>query len=280
MSDYEIYVFILCTIVFLMFTLVFTYIIAEMARMKLKMIRNGLEDEQIKSEYQRNKRKGCTGTAVGNVFSLLLCLGLCVAFGFSVYMQTTEEKAPNGIPSLKVVKSASMAKKHEKNTYLTENHLDDQIQTFDIIVTRHLPPEEELELYDIVVYKQEDIYVIHRIVGIEEPNEKHPNARHFLLKGDANKYSDEFPVLYSQMQGIYEGERIPYIGSFILFLQSPAGWLCVILVLFAMIATPILEKKFQTETNNRRKAMEEENKKCQKDREKELEKEISKFVGI
>ena len=45
------------------------------------------------------------------------------------------------------------------------------------------------------------------------------------------------------MLGIYEGDRIPFIGSFVLFLQSPAGWLCIILALFAMIATPIMEKK-------------------------------------
>ena len=43
----------------------------------------------------------------------------------------------------------------------------------------------------------------------------------FLLKGDANENNDRFPVLYSQMTGIYKNERIPFVGSFILFLQAP-----------------------------------------------------------
>jgi hypothetical protein len=44
------------------------------------------------------------------------------------------------------------------------------------------------------------------------------------------------------MRGIYRGERTPFIGSFILFMQSPAGWLCVLLIVAAIIATPILER--------------------------------------
>jgi hypothetical protein len=112
-------------------------------------------------------------------------------------------------------------------------------------------PEEDLELYDIVVYKRDDMYIIHRIVGIEEPNEKHPNERYFLLQGDAVGSSDPFPVLYSQMQGIYKGERIPYVGSFIMFLQSPAGWLCMLLVVFVMIVTPIVERILDREKRAR-----------------------------
>ena len=39
-----------------------------------------------------------------------------------------------------------------KNKYLVENKLNDQINMFDLILCRHLPAEEDLELYDIVVY--------------------------------------------------------------------------------------------------------------------------------
>ena len=51
--------------------------------------------------------------------------------------------------------------------------------------------------------------------------------------------------MYSQMQAIYEGDRIPFVGSFFAFMQSPAGYLCILLVVIAMIATPIAEKKLQ-----------------------------------
>ena len=57
------------------------------------------------------------------------------------------------------------------------------------------------------------------------------------------------------MKAIYRGERIPFLGSFIAFLQSPAGWICMILALFGMIAAPLADKKLQAAKNERLIAM-------------------------
>ena len=128
-----------------------------------------------------------------------------------MYVRATEDKPANGIPSIKVVKTESMAKKNPKNEYLYENNLNDQFQAFDIVICHHLPAEEDLELYDVVIYKKDDIYIIHRIVGIEEPNEKHPNERRFLLQGDAVDNPDSFPALYAALpleKCGYSGEEL------------------------------------------------------------------------
>jgi hypothetical protein len=53
------------------------------------------------------------------------------------------------------------------------------------------------------------------------------------------------------MKGIYRGERIPMVGSFIVFMQSPAGILCMLLVIFGFIIMPIIEKKIERERNIR-----------------------------
>ena len=250
MTGYDLYVFMLCFIVFAMFTSLFTFVIALITKQRLKLIEHGLEDEAIIKEQQKKARTNI-GSIIATVIALILCAALIASFLFSLYMDMTQSKAPNGIPSLKVVKSASMATANEKNKYLAENGLNDQIQTFDIIVTHHLPAEKDLKLYDIVVYEMDGNYIVHRIVAIEEPNKNHPDCRHFLLQGDAVTRADQFPVLYSQMQGIYKGERIPFVGSFVLFMQSPAGWLCIVLVLFAMIATPVLERKLNKAAKER-----------------------------
>jgi len=165
------------------------------------------------------------------------------------------------IPSLKVVKSASMSEKYKDNIYLGQNGLDDQIQMFDLIMTYELPDEFDLKLFDIVVYESENGLVIHRIVNIEEPNTAHPNERYFRLRGDANKYSDSYPVKYSQMRAIYRGDRIPFIGNIILFLQAPAGWLCILLVLFGQFVTPFVEKKLLHEIEMRLQTVGATNKK-------------------
>ena len=151
-----------------------------------------------------------------------------------------------------------MSYKAPENKYLVENDLNDHIQTFDLIVTEKLPDEFDLQLYDIVVYEIDGDMIVHRIVGIEEPNEKHPDQRYFLLQGDAVENPDQFPVYYSQMRGIYRGKRIPFVGSFITFMQSPAGYLCMALIVFAFIATPIMEKKIEKEMQKRLALLEKE----------------------
>ena len=255
MSAFEIYTFVLCLIVFCMLGGISTAMLIHMYKLTARLIDVGAEDEAILIEYQKKtaaaKRKRF-GEMVDKVTSFLLLALLLIAFLFSFYLQLTESKRPNGIPSLKVVKSGSMATIYKDNKTLTALGIDNQIQVFDLILTHHLPEEKDLKLYDIVLYTASNGKdVIHRIVGIEAPNEKHPDCYYFVLQGDANKYADEIPVYYSQMKGIYKNERIPFVGSFILFMQSPAGWMCIILVAVASIASPIMTKKLQKKIDAR-----------------------------
>lgn len=255
MTDFEIYVFILCLIVFIMLTGLFSYLITLTTKQQIKMIRHGIEDTEIKREYRKVTVSSRLWTIISTLFSVVVCLALCAVFIFAVYLRATEDRAANGTPALRVVKSDSMSCKAAENAYLTEHDLNDQIQTFDLIITRRLPDEKDLQLYDVVVYQIEDTYVIHRIVQIEEPNSSHPNQRWFRTQGDAVPGMDRAPVVYDQMRGIYEGERIPFVGSFVLFMQSPAGWLCILLVIFGIFTTPVVEKKLEREKQTRLEIM-------------------------
>jgi signal peptidase I len=246
MKPYDIYVFFLCLVVFTALTIVFTYLIYEIIKLTVKVIRHGVDDENIVSEYHKEKTTVKKKT-FSVIFSFVLCGFLMVFFIFSLWLHFSEDVFTNS-SSLKVVASSSMASQHKKNTYLFENNLDNQLNTFDLIVTRPVPDEFELELYDIVVYQYEDIFVIHRIVGIEEPNSEHPDHRLFITQGDAISSPDREPVTYEQIKAVYENEKVPFVGSFVFFMKSPAGWLCVLLVLYAIIATPIVEKKIKKTT--------------------------------
>ena len=180
-----------------------------------------------------------------STFVTLVILGaVLAAFSISVYLQVTEKTHVAGIPMPKVVMSPSMEKVHDNNTYVEKNGLTDQIAMFDLIFVQEMPDEFDLKLYDIVVYEDsEGNMIIHRIIQIYEPSSDNPDQRGFVLRGDANLHSDERVVTYDQMRGIYKGERIPYVGSFFAFMQSPAGYLCILLIIIAVIATPIMEKK-------------------------------------
>ncbi len=243
MSGYDLYILFLCLVVFTLLTGLFSVMLYYIIKMTLKSIKHGLEDEKITTEYKNNTKTGCISDIISRVITIILLVVILIAFTASTVTHLLSSNVKGNLPIPKVVLSDSMSFKHRDNTYLEENGLDDQFATFDLVFIEKLPDEFELELYDIVVYEYHDELIIHRIVGIEEPNENHPDRRHFMLKGDASKYSDEYPVLYEQMRAVYNGKHIKYIGSFFAFMQSPAGYLCLLLVIFAVVATPIAEKK-------------------------------------
>jgi signal peptidase I len=251
MSGYEWYVFFLCLIVFTLLTGLFSALMYYIIKSTLRMIEHGLEDERITTEYQKQQQEKPAVIWAYRIISTVLLVAFLGVAVVSTCMQLASDTVTGNAAVPKIVLSDSMSFQNEHNKYLSENNLNDQFNTFDIIYTRKLPDEFDLQLYDIVVYEYHDNLVVHRIVGIEEPNEHHPDCRHFLLQGDAVRYTDEFPVLYTQMRAIYTGERIPYVGSFFAFMQSPAGYLCVLLVIFAMVTTPIAEKKLETAKRER-----------------------------
>lgn len=300
MEQFNLYIFFLCLIVFLLLATLLTTFVVLLVRNYIKMTKAGLNDEKIKIEYEKEEKKKASimSKIIDKTVLILSCAVLFVAFAFSVSISITDGNKVGSIPALSVVQSGSMSYVNEKHSYIKEGDYSNQLQVFDLISIKKLPSEEDLKIGDIIVYTTKDMLIIHRIVRIEEPNEKHPNDRYFLLQGDANTSADQFPVLYEQMKGIYGGMRIPFIGSFIMFMQAPAGWLCILLVVFAIIATPLAEKKIAKEKRLRidymfdleqAKRLEEERAKAQKLKEQIEEKEkaektasrtLSPFQGI
>ena len=248
MTSYEWFVFFLCLFIFVSLVLFLGVLIYLNYKNSKRIIEGGLDDELIIKEKQKEKEKKKSKffTILGKAISYVVTFIVGAFFIFSMSVRLMEDMTPNGMSTMQVVVSDSMSYKHEKNTYLEENNLNDQFHKFDLVTIHKLPDEFDLKLYDIVVYKyNKDISLIHRIIAIEEPNEQHPEHRHFLLKGDANEYNDKFPVLYEQMEAIYTGDRISYLGSFVLFLQSPAGWICIIFIVFMVFFIPKAEEKLQ-----------------------------------
>lgn len=214
-----------------------------LTKQSLRLIYFGEEDKYILKQYAKTIRRGKKEAGwLSKAFTVFFA---CIIVILSIFTLTTQlaEKQTTKFPVYRVVYSDSMSDKFERNDYLFKNNLNDQFSRFDLIKTHPLPKEEDLKLYDIVVYEVDDVLLVHRIVGIEEPNDKHPNERHFLLQGDLVQYPDKFPVRYDQMKAIYRGEHIPNVGSFIMFLQSPAGWICIILIIVSLFAVPRMEKK-------------------------------------
>ena len=248
MKGYDLYVTIVCAVIFSLLTVTFALLITLIGKQQIKLVRSGIEDENIKTsvlkKLNKNKKR-CTYGVFDVIVSSVICILLTVICAVTVFTGTRGNNVIKGSPALKVVASTSMSVKYERNLYLFNHGLDNQLQMFDLIVLHELPPEDEIQLYDIIVYEHiNGSLYIHRVVRIEEPNDEHPNERYFLFQGDANSYADVYPVRYSQMKSIYRNERMANVGSFVFFMQSPAGILCVLLIVAVLIIMPIIDNMF------------------------------------
>ena len=56
MSDFALYVFFLCLIVFILLTGLFTYLIGVILKQTLRLIRAGLEDDAIRQSFMKQPR--------------------------------------------------------------------------------------------------------------------------------------------------------------------------------------------------------------------------------
>lgn len=163
-------------------------------KMYLKAVRSGIEDEELKTEYIESKNKNKKVQIVSRIISLIVGAIFIAIMAFSIFLTVQNNRYYENVPTLKMVNSGSMSKKHPQNAYLVKNSLNDQFQTFDLILVYKVPEEKDLKVYDIVLYEVDGIDIIHRIIAIEEPNGNHPSERYFLCRGDANETSDRFPV--------------------------------------------------------------------------------------
>lgn len=249
MTPFDIYLLVISIVVILGLASFFTILIWYIYTLTMRLIYVGYWDQELVEEFDIEKLPKPQGT-VGKIISAAVCGVLAIVVLFSVFLGMTETSITAAVPSLKVVKSGSMSEKHEKNEYLVENDLNNQIQTFDIITTYAPPAEEDIKLYDVIVYEDDGNLIIHRVIYIVEPN-KEGDGRLFYTRGDANEKSDTMPVKYEQIRGIYREERIPFVGSFVLFMQSPAGIICLMLAIACMIIMPIVDDKIAEARSHR-----------------------------
>jgi len=249
MTSFEIYLLVVSLVVIIGLTVFFSFLIGYIYVLTTRLIAIGYWDHELVHDQPFRRRFVLFGT-VGKIISTVVCIALAIMVAFSVAMGVTENDLTKNLASLKVVKSESMSKAHKDNDYIENHNLNDQFQMFDLIVTHPLPAEEDIELYDIIVYERDGDLIIHRVVYIDEPDDS-SDSRLFYFRGDAVKDNDDTPVEYDQMRGIYRGKRIPFVGSFILFMQSPAGIICLILAIVGMFIMPIIDQRIEDVRDHR-----------------------------
>lgn len=100
------------------------------------------------------------------------------------------------------------------------------------LIVNQKVPFETLKENDVITYymKDQDIYVTHRIIEIDEEKKR------ILCKGDANQSSDDTFTLKSQYQGKMIA-KIPLLGYVVTFIKSIWGKIiCSVIVVLLSIS--------------------------------------------
>lgn len=166
---------------------------------------------------KETQKKNSPGRIVITAISILLCVVLSLMLVCNIAIIVKGTLQPGTPPSVLgitplVVLSGSMS-----------GDAEDHIEIGDLIFVDKADPEA-LEVGDVIAYMEGGVVITHRIVKIQTAAD---GRLLFTTKGDANNAEDLLPVPEDELVGIYKG-RIPKVGDFAMFLQTPLGMILFI----------------------------------------------------
>ena len=195
-----------------------------------------------KHKIQAKKYKGLKIATNVFVDLVLVVLALFLLFGLSDRFLNT---SITGYKSL-VVPTDSMSYKNEANPYLEENNLNNQIQPNDLVFIKTVDNFEDVQLYDVICYKNElDIQIIHRVVEIHED--------YFKTRGDAETLTDTMNITFDRVVGRYTNVRIPVVGNIIFFISSYYGLIAMTTIFVMLLAYWLIKDSTNKYETNRLK---------------------------
>ncbi|MCI7601984.1 MAG: hypothetical protein MSS77_02465 [Mollicutes bacterium] len=153
--------------------------------------------------------------------------------GFNVYTKINGDLISINNTSYITLASGSMSYKNERNTYLEENDINNQLKTFTLIGLNKVNENTALSLYDICAYKDKETnqLIVHRIINIEDRN----GTTYYTFRGDANESSDYYLVSRSEILYIFNGYASYPLGLIVSFINSYVGLAVILYIAITII---------------------------------------------
>lgn len=249
MSSLEIIAAVATSLGVLTFAVIFTVLYSVYTKTSIKEVRAGKRDIELMDAYiHEMKRSVKIRRKIGSVLKGVCFYGI-LAVLIPVFAVSMINKAQGNVTMLgrravMVVASGSMSVQHPSNAYLSANGLDNQFDTYDMIVLERVE-EGELQLYDVIAFVDHTgKNVIHRIIAVNADGS-------FTTRGDANNTNDEFHPRYENIVGRYTNRHIPAVGSLIMFLQSPGGMVTLLALVYCIVMLDRFNGKLRDEEADR-----------------------------
>lgn len=190
------------------------------------------------------KEKNSTSRKIFTAIGAVLCVvfGLMLICNFTIIIKGTinPESPPAvlGVTPL-VVQSGSMS-----------GDAPDHIEIGDLIFVDKVDADH-LVVGNVIAFMEGKTVVTHRIIDIRTDEE---GKLLFSTEGDANDTPDQYPVSEDDLVGIYKG-RIPKVGDFAMFLQTPLGMVIFIgIPILAFIIYDIIRRQRYSNRENKKTA--------------------------
>ncbi len=256
MSTTEIIALIATCVGVISFALVITVLYKNYIGKTLSETEEGRRDIELidKMIYEKEKRVQRRHKVISIAKDVVYYVFLVISIpllAFAIYSRVTNGVVMVGDSSAMVVASGSMSAKNPSNDYLLTFDLNDQFNTYDLIVLKKVN-EHSLRKYDVIAYRNDkNVNIIHRIVDIETAN----GSIRYVTRGDANNVTDSYHPRYEDVIGKYTGKRIPTIGIFVSFFQSYAGIVTVSSLIYCLWSIDWQNKKLEDAEEERKEIL-------------------------
>ena len=168
---------------------------------------------------------------------------------FSVLTKFTDGVFMPGGKGMIAVASGSMEDINPKNpNYEKILGKTDRFNTYDVIFIDKVDFPTELSVLDVIAFKDKNgTNIIHRIVDVEFEN----GEMRYVTCGDNNTANDSYRVPFDSVLGRYGGERIPFIGIFVMFLQSYSGIVTILAIIYCLVMIEFINERMFRAQNDR-----------------------------
>ena len=107
---------------------------------------------------------------------------------------------------------------------ITSGSMEPNIKVKNFIISKEIETKD-LQIGDVITYRQENIFVTHRIIDIYKRN----GIYSFVTKGDNNNVKDSKKVKEDDIEGKYV-LKVPFIGFILLLIQTKVGLISIIIL--------------------------------------------------
>ncbi|MDY4788830.1 MAG: hypothetical protein SO253_05985 [Bacilli bacterium] len=244
-------VVIISIVVIVLFAIVYFTLFKSLYNSKNRLITAAMDDELVKKQieidykkynkkernysfynyYLKRKAHQRRCNVFATIFAAVLYIFFLAVLVAAIAIRVNGDQLFINGSSYLVIKTDSMETVNPKNDYISANNLNDRIYQYSLITIKQ---KEEIELYDIVAFKIDDVIIVHRVVEINEVD----GNLFYTCRGDANPASlfEEIDIPKDHILGVYTGYQDNLLGHFVIYFQSGIGLISIIVALLVVLA--------------------------------------------